>query len=230
MPNDITVVGEPTQVEISGKRFYRVAFSDGSNRHLRSVTTITKGAKLPSYLDVWEKEQIEALGVKGFQDALNQKAEDGTAVHKLIEEHYKGNEFDIQDEDVAKLYQSYLNWEEKNKDKLEIVWTEKTLYSLQYGYAGRSDAKILLDGQRLIIDFKSAKRVYGEHKEQGSAYFMAASEMGEKLDGILILALGAENKQGYTESFVTNAYDIHQYFHSFNLKNNLISFHNPVHA
>lgn len=248
MPNDITVVGEPTQTEIGGKRFYRVDFSNGTHRHLRSVTTICKGAALPSYLDIWKEEQIEALGRSGFKAALNQKAHDGTLVHKFIENHLGGEKvtraslaeiptyingenklakFQF-DDDTWPMYQAYMEWEERRKP--ELVWTEKTLYSLEYGYAGRSDGLMIIDGLRTIVDFKSAKKAQDDHKQQGSAYLMACGEMGESCDQVLILCLGQDEnrRQPYTETYLRNPYEIHQHFMGFYHKNTLVNWANPI--
>jgi hypothetical protein len=228
MPSDIVVVGEPTQVEINGKRFYKVVFSDGSCRMLRSVTTICKGAQLPSFLDTWKMQQVEALGIKGFEAAMNQVANDGTELHRLIENHCNGFDEYAVDDDVRRMYEGYLRWEEKNKP--ETIWQEKTLYSLQYGYAGRADKKATLkNGRTCIIDYKSAKAVRPEHKEQGSAYLIADSEMKHEpaADSVLVLALGPENKQGFSECWLDTPYKITQHFMSFNMKNTLVSFHNP---
>lgn len=243
-----TVIGEPTQVELNGKRFYKVDFSNGASRYLRSVTTICKGAKLPSFLDTWEKDQIEQIGVKGFKEALDAKAHDGTLVHKFIEMHLNGDEVnrtsvaEIQsringedklatfgfDDDTWPMYQAYLAWEERRKPTL--VWTEKTLYSLQYGYAGRSDGMMMIDGRKTIIDFKSAKRVQDDHKQQGCAYLMAASEMGEDVEQVLILCLGQDEKrkQLYSETILGNPYEIHQHFMGFYYKNQLVNWDSPI--
>lgn len=228
MSNKVNVVGEPTQIEINGKRFYRVSFSDGTYKNLRSVTTICKGARLPSFLDEWERQQCEALGVAGYLAALQQKADDGTALHKLIEEHINGKDYDIQDVEIKKMFESYLRWEARRKPRW--IFNEKLVFSLQYDYAGRCDGKAQIENRIPIIDFKSAKRAQNDHKEQGSAYLMADSEMKPEIhaDSVLILCLGAENKQGYTETWLDNPYDIAQHFMGFNLKNNLVNFHNPA--
>lgn len=248
MPNENPVIGDPAQVEVNGKRFYKVSFADGSHRYLRSVTTICKGAKLPSFLDVWEKDQIEQIGVKGFKDALDQKAKDGTLVHKFIENHLSGEKVtrasvaEIScringeekvatfgfDNDTWPMYEGYLAWEERRKPKL--IWTEKTLYSLQYGYAGRSDVMMEIDGRPTIVDFKSAKKPQNDHKQQGSAYLFAANEMGLEPTQILILCLGQDEKrkQPYTESLISNPYELHQHFMGFYYKSLLVNWDSPL--
>ena len=228
MSSNVSVVGDPTQVEVGGKRFYRVEFSDGTFRHLRSVTSITHGAKIPSFLDEWQMQQCEALGVKGYKDAMNQKAQDGTDLHKLIEEHIAGMDYEIDDADIRRMFESYLRWEEKRKP--EWIWNEKTVYSLKHGYAGRCDAKAKVNGRIPIIDFKSAKKAQDEHKEQGVAYLVADSEMGPEIlpDSVLILCLGSETQQGFTETWLDNPYDIIQHFLGFQLKSHIVSFHNPI--
>lgn len=236
-----TTVVDVQQTEVGGKRFYKVVFDDGGYRLLRSVTTITKGARLPSFLDEWERDQIEQIGVQGYRDALNQKALDGTIVHKAIEMHLGGEEISrtaiiklddgkeyVFDDDTWPMFEAYLEWEEKRKP--ELIWTEKTLYSLRYGYAGRSDGLMLIDGKSTIIDFKSSKSVQAEHKQQGCAYFMAANEMGEECEQVLILCLGQKpgRKQGFSESIISNPYEIHNHFMGFYHKNQLVNWDSPI--
>ena len=245
MSSKIIVIGEPLQTEIGGKRFYRVELVDEHGNHffkyLRSVTTICKGARLPSFLDTWQNEQIEALGVKGFYEALDSKAHDGTVMHKFIEDHVNGKEVNRRslvtlddgkqyafDDDTWPMFEGYLAWEEKRKP--ESIWQEKTVYSLKHGYAGRADRLAIIDGLRTVIDYKSAKRPQDDHKQQGSAYLMAINEMGEDCEQILILCLGNDEKrkQPYTESIIKNPHDIHNYFMSFYLKNQLVNWCSPV--
>lgn len=240
MPNDVTVV-DVQQTVINGKRFYKAIFDDGAYRLLRSVTSVTKGASLPSFLDEWKMQQVEALGRLGFSDAMTQVALDGTIVHKAAELHIGGtpltrhNKLMIDDgtehsfdDDTWPKYQAFCRWMEKRKP--EFIWTEETLYSLAYGFAGRSDGSCLIDGKVTIIDFKTAKRVQDDHKQQGCAYLIAASEMGQKVEQVLILCLGAENKQGYTETLITSPYDIHNHFMGFYHKLNLVNWANPKHV
>jgi hypothetical protein len=240
MKSGITVIGEPIQTELDGKRFYRIDFSDGAFRYLRSVTTINKGARLPSFLDKWQMDQVAALGVQGFWDAMNAKAHDGEVVHKFAENKINGEEInrlslatidDKQfgfDNDTWPLFESFLAWYAKRNP--EFLWTEKTLYSLAYGFAGRSDGLCIIDGKRTVIDFKSSKSVQEDHKLQGCAYLVAASEMGENVDQVLILCLGAENKQGFSECYIDNPYEIHNYFMGFYHKSRLVSWANPTHV
>jgi hypothetical protein len=225
MSNDQLVVSIQ-QVEIKGKRFYKATFQDGSFRLLRSVTSVCKGARIPSYLDVWEKEQVEALGIAGFDAAMNQAALDGTLLHKIIEDHCDGKHYPILDPEIKTKFEGYLRWEEKNKP--ETIWQEKTLYSLKHGYAGRADRKAFVDGRTAIIDYKSAKAARTDHKEQGAAYIMADSEMKPEVhaDSVLILALGAENKQGYSETWLDTPYEITKHFMGFSLKNQLVNYYN----
>lgn len=224
----ISVVSGPSQISIGGKRYYQVKLSDGSIRNLRSVTTIGKDVKLASYLDIWEAEMIEKLGIAGFKRHMDILAARGTQVHSLIERFVRGETiiqtFDIADEDWIK-FESYKRWHEKNKP--EYVWQERALYSIKNLYAGRADAKILLAGKTYIIDYKTSKAVQDTHRCQGTAYLKADVEMGGGADGVIVLALGAENKQGYSESYVEGD-DIEYYFEGFMLKNKLLQWQSPL--
>ncbi len=243
--NSIKVIGEPEQIVINGKRFYRVTLQDIETetlfyRHLRSVTTICKGAVIPGFFEEWKMQQVEQLGIAGCKAALEQAAHDGTLLHKFIEDHINGHEVNRRslaevdgqkfafDEDIWPKYEGYLRWEEKRKPTWK--WTEKTLYSLQHGYAGRSDGKAEIASLGIIpiIDFKSSKAVRQDHLQQVSSYLFAENEMDGDADSGLILALGAENKQGYSETFLKSPYKIHQHFMTFYHKNNLINHDSPI--
>jgi hypothetical protein len=56
---------------------------------------------------------------------------------------------------------------------VRILWSEKQVWNLTYGYAGSADALFLFpDGRVIVTDFKTGKGIYIDHAVQVVAYGM----------------------------------------------------------
>jgi len=87
---------------------------------------------------------------------------------------------------------AFLDWEKQYIE--EWIDSEKTVYSLAYGYAGTLDSKALfLDGVKRHIDFKTSKKIYDENYMQLAAYRFADYELTKEWsNGMGILRLDKE--------------------------------------
>lgn len=87
----------------------------------------------------------------------------------------------------------------------ELVWSERQLWNLTYGYAGTGDALMRFpSGRVLVVDYKTSKSVYIDHAIQLVAYGMAefvgengvvdlwATEWLARADGLAILHLSEQ--------------------------------------
>jgi len=71
---------------------------------------------------------------------------------------------------------AFLDWEKEHIDKW--IDSEKTVYSLIYGFAGTLDGKALFKDEKVrIVDFKTSKKIYDENYLQVSAYKYADFEL-----------------------------------------------------
>lgn len=86
----------------------------------------------------------------------------------------------------------------------EFVATEVMVGSAVHGFAGRYDAKCVIDGRTVLIDLKTSKRTYPTQMLQMAAYALADAEMGnDPVDGCLVVNVHADGSHEITESYAT---------------------------
>lgn len=128
----------------------------------------------------------------------------GTAVHDMILEYTKTGkkDFDFENEQIEKSFNSFLDWEESNK--VEWLESEKMVINLVHGYNGRFDAIAKVNGKITLIDFKTSKGIYTEMKEQLGAYWFAYKE---KKDNYVFDIMDRDDKE-YTVEDLEPKYKI----------------------
>jgi len=152
-------------------------------------------------------------GEGAYKEIKEKAAGIGDYVHEFAKEYSK-------DTDAKKAYNRVLNnlgpppsdmvdpinngcigftkWVEENKAK--ILNSEKIIYSRKFGFVGRYDAILEIDGKKYLADYKTSKNIYPEYYYQVSAYLNAwEEEHEEKLAGSIIVSIvkeNVENKQG----------------------------------
>jgi hypothetical protein len=195
----------------------------GEKTYLNSVTSITgiidksrililwaiglAGSHLRKYFEESKSNTFspEEL-IPVINEALNQHnvkreeaADIGTQVHDLalqISEALRDNKelplLENLDERVANGISAFINWLTGNK--VEFIECERLVYSKKYNFVGITDAIILMNGKRYLIDYKTSKSGhYSEYKYQVAAYCLAyEEETGEKLDGTAIVHFNKE--------------------------------------
>lgn len=125
-------------------------------------------------------------------------AERGTLIHDAIALGLQPGQCDIS---IFGYMAQYHDWLQTMKP--QILWQERQVWNLTYGYAGTADALLLLpDGRVVLTDWKSSKSVYLDHAIQLIAYGMsefvgendvidkAASAWLDKASTLAILHLG----------------------------------------
>jgi len=115
----------------------------------------------------------------------------GSEVHALIEVYIKQGKDTIGKlrPEVENAFLAFLEWEKQNVSKW--FWSEKSVHSEKYGYAGTADGLAeFLDGRIMLIDFKSSKGFYDGYDMQICAYRNAVEENEDiKIDGQGVLRL-----------------------------------------
>lgn len=122
----------------------------------------------------------------------------GSETHRMIEAHVKGQEIPWQQavsQEARNSFFAFIQWEKSAK----VTWleSERKVCSKVHGYAGTLDAIALIDGKRMVVDFKTSARIYNEYSMQIAAYKFAAEEEGTYTDGCGILRL--DKKTGLPE-------------------------------
>ena len=120
--------------------------------------------------NVHDAETILSDAVYAFKAVSRGATDIGSEVHHAIERYIKHGEDvrgDISDE-AQHGFLAFLEWEEKN----DVDWLESelTLYHDDEYYAGTCDAIAEIAGNIYLIDFKTSKAVYDEYRYQLAAY------------------------------------------------------------
>jgi hypothetical protein len=107
--------------------------------------------------------------------AVRDRAADiGTIAHGMIEADIKGEKFDTSEyapndvEKASKAYKSFLDWQDKLG--IECIASELQLVHQRLKYGGTIDLVARHDTELWLVDFKTSKAVYTEHKIQVAAY------------------------------------------------------------
>ncbi len=146
-----------------------------------SVTTMTGRFKDGGALQYWSWETGYEQCRRGdgfkYMDLPVKAAEIGTMAHKMIEHHI--SELpppvfeDVTPEMIAKAKQAfdnYLNWEKQTGLEILCKYQELQLVSLEYQYGGTPDAIGTIDGQLVLIDWKTSAGIYPDYLIQLAAY------------------------------------------------------------
>lgn len=136
---------------------------------LPSVTSIEKAVVKNSGLDIYIENQLLTAafeyGRPGsnydlFKSAIKEIAgkhseeamERGTAVHGMIENYLLGNP--VSENEHTSIFTPIRDWIDENVE--ETIAAEKVYVNLEYGYAGKADAVVRLNNDKLvIIDWKT---------------------------------------------------------------------------
>ena len=135
-----------------------------------SVTTVLEVIAAPELLD-W----ILHVGKEKSEQIKNAAADFGSAVHGAIEAVAMGQEpyyAGPYKERLELAVRNYFKWSDQNIEK--YVTFEKAVYHTELKYAGTLDSiAYLKNGDLVIIDFKTSKKVWGKFYLQLAAYLNA---------------------------------------------------------
>lgn len=163
---------------------------------LKPTAKYPKGEIVPGVTTIisnqlaWNKNALiawarrEALAGKDPDKIRDEAAESGTCAHYLIECHIKGKEPDLEDFTQAQIdkgengFLAFLDWEKENK--LDYKAIEFGVVSEKYRYGGTIDMIASKNGDLWLLDLKTSKGVYAEHKVQVAAYKNAYEEQEQK--------------------------------------------------
>jgi len=165
-------------------------YTDLDEIFLPSVTTVLDQQPEPEGLKYWKKKYNGKDGMKHWRDILTYKASRGTMIHyHLLNEFADEDMFSKNEEDSTEelessgqmeRYESDLvfaeeAWEEiKEKRGIHegsVLDVECFVTNIGIGYAGQFDMLYIdRDGNLVLSDLKTSKRVYDKHQMQLTAY------------------------------------------------------------
>ena len=146
-----------------------------------SVTTILSILEKPG-LHYWIANVTKAG--EDWEEVRDAAGRVGTIAHRLIAAHLKGEAPDYhplaclpdEAEQAEKCFLKYLAWEKENP--LTPVMIETRLVSEEYRYGGTPDLLAEIDGEFVLIDFKTGNAVYDSYLCQLAAYRKLLEEQG----------------------------------------------------
>ena len=144
---------------------------------------------------------------KNFREVSQEALDVGSEVHAAIEKYTdrkildKGASIrDIVDSlspQAANAFGAFLSWADENK--FDPIESEKTVYG--WYWAGTEDVVCYLNGKKTVIDYKTSKGHYPEHRYQIAAYRSCDDDIEHH--GVLRLdkATGEPSYKDYSKSY-----------------------------
>jgi|TARA_Y100000361_G_C11069658_1_gene294974 D-alanyl-D-alanine carboxypeptidase len=107
---------------------------------------------------------------KDYRQERDKAGEQGTSVHDLAEKHIHKQEYEIPDDaKVKKAFAKFVEW--WDQQEYEIVWSEKQMVCETHKFGGCPDLLVKdKEGNHILIDFKTGKRIYSDTCIQLGAY------------------------------------------------------------
>jgi len=178
--------------------------SDGSR--VPSVTTVI-GILAKNALIEWAYQcGLQSIDYKAVRDNAGDV---GSLAHYLIMCHLKGETPDTSEyseQDISRAETcliKYWDWE-KQHSSMEPVLVETPLVSEIYRFGGTVDCLAKLNGDMMLIDYKTGKAIYDEHIMQVSAYAHLLQENGYTVNTVKILRIGKEEKESFEERTISD--------------------------
>jgi len=173
----------------------RVYIINGGEYYLPSCTSVLDELPTPEGLKYWKRKYNGKGGKKHWKDILSYKANRGTMIHyNLLNEFSPDDMFSQNEEDSTEELKVNGNWDRYEEENIyaEEAWqeikqlrgiTEANVLDVEcfvtnvgIGYAGQFDLLYIdNDGNLVLSDLKTSKRVYDKHQLQLTAYENALS-------------------------------------------------------
>lgn len=170
------------------------AYTTRDGTRVPGTTTIIGRFKDSGALMHWAFEQGRS-GAASLYEKRDDAADVGTKAHEIIEMHLTGHipeEVDIVSEgaqQVWNVFQQYRTWERQSGIKILTRYQEISLVSEEHRFGGTPDALGTIDGELVLLDWKTSNGVYPDYTLQLAAYKHLV-EHGERLDTREPLGLG----------------------------------------
>ena len=151
-------------------------------------------------------EEGEAEVVKWLRDARFRPGKDvrsaselGTAVHDAVEQYaLTGVRPDVDDE-VRPFLDRFDEWAQIWQP--EYLAAEAAVYNKTYGYAGTLDAIAMIDGQRVLLDYKTSRKSVGSDGKPSKPYPEAALQLSAYRHAELIATWRARRFEKYRRRY-----------------------------
>jgi hypothetical protein len=196
------------KAENKSKSHVQYRLKDGTR--VPGTTTIT-GVMDKAALVRWANQ----MGLNGIDTTkyVDELATIGTLTHYMIECRITNQKPELGDytpnqrEAAERSYKKFLDWEKANNLSPECyALSEAALVSEKHRFGGTVDICAMVNGKARLIDIKTCKGIYGEHKTQvAGGYRILCEENGYALDGITILRIGRSELEGFEDITISSA-------------------------
>jgi hypothetical protein len=144
----------------------------------------------------------------------------GTLVHQYAEDYVQHlmNGIDEPEfpnnEEAQESAIEFLSWMDEHD--VEPVATEQMVFHPDLGYAGTYDLKAFVDGELLVVDYKTGSGIYEEHYAQVTAYYEAEKLRtdDETIDGIAIVRF-PKDSAGFEVETITDDDELDEHWEAF---------------
>lgn len=154
------------------------------------------------------------IGLDGYEvdKWVDSLARIGTLAHYMVECDIKGIKADLADYspneiDAAETgHIKWMMWRDKNK--FELIASEMQMISNSLRVGGTCDIYAVVNGVKTLLDIKTSKACYSEHRTQVVAYRRLLEENGKEVQQCRIIRIGRNENEGF-EDIVVGAEDLH---------------------
>lgn len=172
-------------------------------KRVPGCTTITGVMDKPALKKWANRLGLQGIEVEKYVDEL---AVIGTLAHYMIECHCRKVTPDLGDytpNQISIAENSYIKWMYwKDSVRFEPLHNELALVSEAHRFGGTLDIIGTVNGKLTLVDIKTCKGIYGEHKTQvAGGYGILADEnqkaIGGKIEDIVICRVGRNDEEGF---------------------------------
>jgi hypothetical protein len=194
------------KVRAKSKGHTRYTLADGTQ--VPGTTTITGVMDKPA-LVAWANR----LGLQGIETGkyVDELATIGTLAHYQIEcwitqtipvlDDYTPNQIQAAEICVKKFHEWVAS---KNLQPSAFALSEAKLVSEKHRYGGMVDIAAMVDNKATLIDIKTCKGIYSDHKTQvAGGYHLLCEENGYSCEQVLILRIGRAETEGFEQVWVS---------------------------
>jgi hypothetical protein len=148
---------------------------DGSK--IPGTTTVCGRFKDSGGLLHWAFQQGKN-GARTLYEQAEKAADIGTLAHAMVEHHINGADpeaaivgaADDMKDKARNAYAQFVKWEKQTKVKMLSKYQEIQLVSPEYRFGGTPDAIGEIDGEIVLLDWKTSNGVYSDYLIQLAAY------------------------------------------------------------
>lgn len=148
----------------------------------------------PGEEDEISKKELLEQAKRAHKDISRNATDIGGELHDWAEHHFNSDMEDKgepKNESLKRAARALLKWEQKHD--IEVIDTERKVFSKKHWYAGTLDLVAKIDGKLTVLDFKTSKSIYNNYYMQVAAYAQAYKEEFEQPEQTAILRVDKNN-------------------------------------